>query len=94
MGKRVAVELKNDVAIMGTLVSIRSHSCFYVGKHVYDNHFVLPFSLVLGSFISMQVSVDQYLNIKLTDLSVVNEEKYPQLVRLTEHTFLFHWRHE
>ena len=80
VGKRVAVELKNDVAIMGTLVSISSHSCFYIGKHVYDNHFVPPFSLVLGSFISMQVSVDQYLNIKLMNISVINEERYPQLV--------------
>lgn len=46
MGKEVAVELKNDVSIMGKLVS-----------------------------------VDQYLNIKLSDVSVVNPEKYPQLVR-------------
>jgi small nuclear ribonucleoprotein (snRNP)-like protein len=27
-------------------------------------------------------SVDQYLNIKLSHVSVVNKEKYPQLVRL------------
>lgn len=46
MGKEIAVELKNDVAVMGTL-----HS------------------------------VDQYLNIKLLNVSVVEGEKFPQLVR-------------
>lgn len=43
---QVTVELKNDLAITGTL-----HS------------------------------VDQYLNIKLTDIKVVNEQKYPHMVR-------------
>ncbi|RHY33548.1 hypothetical protein DYB32_002061, partial [Aphanomyces invadans] len=47
IGKEVAVELKNDVALVGTL-----HS------------------------------VDQYLNIKLTDVSVVEENKYPQLMNM------------
>lgn len=47
MGKEIAVELKNDVAVMGTL-----HS------------------------------VDQYLNIKLLNVSVVEGEKFPQLVRV------------
>ena len=47
MGKEVAVELKNDVVLTGTL-----HS------------------------------VDQYLNIKLTNVSVVNENRYPQLTAL------------
>lgn len=47
VGKEIAVELKNDVVLTGTL-----HS------------------------------VDQYLNIKLTNVSVVNEDKYPQLVAL------------
>jgi small nuclear ribonucleoprotein (snRNP)-like protein len=46
IGKQVAVELKNDVALVGTL-----HS------------------------------VDQYLNIKLLNVSVVDGEKFPQLVR-------------
>lgn len=45
MGKEIAVELKNDVALTGTL-----HS------------------------------VDQYLNVKLTDVHVVDAERYPQLV--------------
>jgi U6 snRNA-associated Sm-like protein LSm2 len=45
VGKQVAVELKNDVSLTGTLES-----------------------------------VDQYLNIKITDVQVVNSEKYPQLV--------------
>lgn len=45
MGKEIAVELKNDVALTGTL-----HS------------------------------VDQYLNVKLTDVNVVDAERYPQLV--------------
>ena len=31
-------------------------------------------------------SVDQYLNIKLDDISVVEEMKYPHLVREEEHT--------
>ena len=31
-------------------------------------------------------SVDQYLNIKLDDISVVDEMKYPHLVREEEHT--------
>ena len=47
VGKEIAVELKNDVVLTGTL-----HS------------------------------VDQYLNIKLTNVSVVNENKYPQLTAL------------
>lgn len=45
VGKEVTVELKNDLAIVGTL-----HS------------------------------VDQYLNIKLTNVRVVNEAKYPHMV--------------
>eukprot|EP00804_Cyclotella_cryptica_P013747 CCRYP_018831-RA/>CCRYP_018831-RA protein AED:0.42 eAED:0.42 QI:0/0/0.5/1/0/0/2/1005/135 len=47
VGKEIAVELKNDVVLTGTL-----HS------------------------------VDQYLNIKLTNVSVVNKDKYPQLTAL------------
>ena len=47
VGKEIAVELKNDVVLTGTL-----HS------------------------------VDQYLNIKLTNVSVVNENRYPQLTAL------------
>lgn len=47
MGKEIAVELKNDVVLTGTL-----HS------------------------------VDQYLNIKLTTVNVVNQERYPQLMSL------------
>ena len=46
VGKKVIIELKNDLALRGTL-----HS------------------------------VDQYLNIKLTDMEVVEPEKYPHLVR-------------
>ncbi|CAN0465665.1 unnamed protein product, partial [Hapterophycus canaliculatus] len=45
VGKEIAVELKNDVALTGTL-----HS------------------------------VDQYLNVKLTDVHVVDADRYPQLV--------------
>lgn len=48
VGKEIAVELKNDVALTGTL-----HS------------------------------VDQYLNVKLTEVQVVDAERYPQLVRFT-----------
>ncbi|KAG5175218.1 Sm-like protein LSm2 [Tribonema minus] len=44
VGKEVAVELKNDVSLTGTL-----HS------------------------------VDQYLNVKLTGVKVVDEERFPQL---------------
>jgi small nuclear ribonucleoprotein (snRNP)-like protein len=47
VGKEIAVELKNDVVMTGTL-----HS------------------------------VDQYLNIKLLNVKVINPEKYPQLVAL------------
>lgn len=47
VGKEVAVELKNDVVLMGTL-----HS------------------------------VDQYLNIKLLNVQIVQPEKYPQLTSL------------
>lgn len=45
VGKEIAVELKNDVVLTGTLVS-----------------------------------VDQFLNIKLSNVSVVDSERYPQLV--------------
>lgn len=45
VGKEVTVELKNDLAITGTL-----HS------------------------------VDQYLNVKLDGVRVVNEQKYPQMM--------------
>jgi U6 snRNA-associated Sm-like protein LSm2 len=48
VGKEIAVELKNDVALTGTL-----HS------------------------------VDQYLNIKLMNVRVVQPEKYPQLTALS-----------
>ena len=48
VGREVIVELKNDLAIKGTL-----HS------------------------------VDQYLNIKLENTSVVNQEKYPHMVSLS-----------
>lgn len=47
MGKEIAVELKNDVVLRGTL-----HS------------------------------VDQYLNVKLLQVAVVDKEKYPQLTTL------------
>jgi U6 snRNA-associated Sm-like protein LSm2 len=47
VGKEVAVELKNDVVLTGTL-----HS------------------------------VDQYLNIKLNNVQVVDKQKYPQLLAL------------
>uniref|UniRef100_A0A6U3SK19 U6 snRNA-associated Sm-like protein LSm2 n=1 Tax=Octactis speculum TaxID=3111310 RepID=A0A6U3SK19_9STRA len=47
IGKEIAVELKNDVALTGTL-----HS------------------------------VDQYLNIKLTDVQVVDAERFPQLTAM------------
>jgi len=47
VGKEIAVELKNDVVLTGTL-----HS------------------------------VDQYLNIKLTNVQVVDKERYPQLLAL------------
>lgn len=47
VGKEVAVELKNDVVLTGTL-----HS------------------------------VDQYLNIKLNNVNVVDKQKYPQLLSL------------
>ena len=47
VGKEVAVELKNDVVLTGTL-----HS------------------------------VDQYLNVKLLNVKVVNPERYPQLCTL------------
>ena len=47
MGKEIAVELKNDVVLTGTL-----HS------------------------------VDQYLNVKLLNVQVVQPDKYPQLTAL------------
>ncbi|CAI5744387.1 unnamed protein product [Peronospora destructor] len=47
VGKEVAVELKNDVALMGVLDS-----------------------------------VDQYLNIKLLNVSVVEGDKFPQLMNM------------
>eukprot|EP01084_Bolivina_argentea_P306018 528726_1 len=45
VGKEIAVELKNDVALTGNL-----HS------------------------------VDQYLNVKLTNVKVVDEDRFPQLI--------------
>lgn len=47
VGKEICVELKNDVVLTGTLLS-----------------------------------VDQYLNVKLENVNVVDSERYPQLVRL------------
>tara|TARA_R110002050_G_scaffold237666_1_gene373741 strand:- start:110 stop:361 length:252 start_codon:yes stop_codon:yes gene_type:complete len=46
VGKEITVELKNDLAITGTLVS-----------------------------------ADQYLNFKLRDIRVVEEDKFPHMVR-------------
>ncbi len=48
VGKDVAVEMKNDVVLLGTLMS-----------------------------------VDQYLNVKLTNVKVQDKERFPQLVRMT-----------
>ena len=48
IGKRVTVELKNNVEIEGTLIS-----------------------------------VDQYLNFKLQDITVKNRDKYPHLASVT-----------
>ncbi len=50
------MELKNDVALMGTL-----HS------------------------------VDQYLNVKLLNVSIVEPEKYPQLVSISLYIPSLHW---
>jgi len=47
VGKEVAIELKNDVSLIGTL-----HS------------------------------VDQYLNVRLNNISVVNSDKHPQLTMI------------
>ncbi|CAM9663131.1 unnamed protein product, partial [Heterosigma akashiwo] len=47
VGKEIAVELKNDVALTGTLRS-----------------------------------VDQYLNIRLSEVQVVDSERYPQLLAI------------
>jgi U6 snRNA-associated Sm-like protein LSm2 len=47
VGKEVAVEMKNDVVLTGTLVS-----------------------------------VDQYLNVKLSNVHVVDTERYPQLAAM------------
>lgn len=47
VGKEIAVELKNDIVLTGTL-----HS------------------------------VDQYLNVKLMNVKIINPEKYPQLTAL------------
>mmetsp|Transcript_9092 Transcript_9092/g.12050 ORF Transcript_9092/g.12050 Transcript_9092/m.12050 type:complete len:95 (-) Transcript_9092:232-516(-) len=47
VGKEIAVELKNDVALTGTLQS-----------------------------------VDQYLNIRLNEVQVVDAERYPQLLAI------------
>ena len=47
VGKEVAVEMKNDVVLTGTLVS-----------------------------------VDQYLNVKLSNVNVVDTDRFPQLVRI------------
>ena len=44
--KKITVELKNDLAVTGTLVS-----------------------------------VDQYLNLRLNDISTNDEQKYPHMVR-------------
>ena len=57
VGKEVTVELKNDLAITGTL-----HS------------------------------VDQYLNIKLNNVHVVNEQKYPHMVRLCLQVLMPIWK--
>mmetsp|Transcript_12014 Transcript_12014/g.33864 ORF Transcript_12014/g.33864 Transcript_12014/m.33864 type:complete len:97 (+) Transcript_12014:261-551(+) len=45
VGKQITVELKNDLAIVGTLVS-----------------------------------VDQYLNFKLKDISVTEEDRFPHMI--------------
>jgi len=49
VGKEICIELKNDVVLTGTLLS-----------------------------------VDQYLNVKLANVQVVDGERYPQLVSLSQ----------
>jgi len=48
VGKEICIELKNDVVLTGTLLS-----------------------------------VDQYLNVKLANVQVVDGERYPQLVSMS-----------
>ena len=64
VGKDVVVELKNDLSICGTLHSVIE------GRRGFSSP-LLQLSVL---------QVDQYLNIKLTDISVTDPDKYPHML--------------
>ena len=68
LGKLIIVELKNDLALQG--------------KAIYHNlsRLSVTYNSVPCMLTGTLHSVDQYLNIKLTNMTVVDPKKYPQLV--------------
>jgi U6 snRNA-associated Sm-like protein LSm2 len=77
IGKEIAVELKNDVALTGEWWSHRKspRTSWSPALTVPP----LPPPLPSSAFPGKLHSVDQYLNIKLTDVQVVDGDRYPQL---------------
>jgi small nuclear ribonucleoprotein (snRNP)-like protein len=76
VGKEIIVELKNDIAIRGTVIL------------VLLLHFLVFAEALCAAGILH--SVDQYLNIKLHDIKLVDEAKYPHMV-LRFLRFLVNW---
>lgn len=75
VGKDVVVELKNDLR------------CLWPAIAYILNRIVII--ILICSICGTLHSVDQYLNIKLTDISVTDPEKYPHMVKLKSDYQLF-----
>ncbi|XP_032382131.1 smx5 isoform X1 [Etheostoma spectabile] len=78
VGKDVVVELKNDLSICGTLHSVDQVGNDYV-IFLFMFHFLSDCPVRTSNGDGL-ICVFQYLNIKLTDISVTDPEKYPHML--------------
>lgn len=78
VGKEVVVELKNDLRYVNNPnLNVRQTSR---RRRQPTNTTTASLSLSNPSICGTLHSVDQYLNIKLTDISVTDPEKYPHML--------------
>uniref|UniRef100_G3NI70 U6 snRNA-associated Sm-like protein LSm2 n=1 Tax=Gasterosteus aculeatus aculeatus TaxID=481459 RepID=G3NI70_GASAC len=74
VGKDVVVELKNDLRLVFSEKVVWPFNTVRFSRHY------LSLAVVEESICGTLHSVDQYLNIKLTDISVTDPEKYPHML--------------
>jgi U6 snRNA-associated Sm-like protein LSm2 len=75
-GKVVVAELKNGVALKGTFFSSFFTSLTRRDEKRRRREILNTFVNITGTL----QSVDQFLNIKLHDIDVVDKKRYPQLI--------------